>query len=86
MSKQDKVSMYIEEILPDNTITRAWHDYFPDNSPDDYIKGTRANMHKRDRGERILSIKINDQDYWDLDPSTKNPAPPEDKPRSTPLY
>ena len=80
MGKQKKVSMLIGEKLSDGTITEKWHHYFPNVSIESYIKGTRANMDKRDKGEIILSIKINDQDYWDLDPITKNP-PIEDKPR-----
>lgn len=84
MSKQDKVTMLIEKIISDGTITRVKQDYFPDGPAKPYIKGAMANYEQRE-GQRLLSVKINDQDYWDLDPSTKNP-PPEDKPRSTPLW
>lgn len=81
MSKQEIVKVLVEKVLADGTAKREWTPYFPNGPAKEYAKGTKANYEAGLREGLLLSIKINDQDYWDLDPSTKNP-PPQEKPKS----
>lgn len=86
MSKQDEIKMLIEEVLVDGKITKGWREYTPEGPAKEYIKGAISNYQNgKWPGERLLSVKLNGQDYWDLDSSTKNP-PPKDKPRSNELW
>lgn len=79
MGKEEDVRLCIEQTHENGTVTKDWHPYKVKVDYNAWIKATRTNM--LGRGQDILLEEREGVIVW-----RRDPEPPEDKPRSTPLW